>query len=189
MQAQKVLLVGLTASLAIGVGLWQTATAGIMPGRLAGLTIPMGSKTAPIAMSKTDAMSKDAMAMSKDAMSKTDAMAKPKAMAKVLISGTFVAAEHPTEGGASVVMKEGKQYVMLDAKFKSEAGPDLHVLLHREATPKQYTANDYVNLGKLKQVAGSQLYEIPAGMDVAEYKSAVIWCEKFNATFGFAMLK
>jgi hypothetical protein len=78
---------------------------------------------------------------------------------------------------------------MLDAKFKSEAGPDLHVLLHREATPKQYTANDYVNLGKLKQVAGTQLYEIPAGMDVAEYKSAVIWCEKFNATFGFAMLK
>jgi Electron transfer DM13 len=182
MQAQKVLLVGLTAGLAIGAGLWQAATAGIMPGRLAGLTIPMVSETAPIAMSK------DAMAMSKDAMS-NDAMAKPKAMAKVLMSGTFVAAEHPTEGGASVVMKDGKQYVMLDAKFKSEAGPDLHVLLHREATPKQYTANDYVNLGKLKQVAGAQLYEIPAGVTVGEYQSAVIWCEKFNATFGFAMLK
>ncbi len=88
-----------------------------------------------------------------------------------------------------VVRQDGKQYLMLDAAFRSDPGPDLYVLLHREATPKNYAAGDYVNLGKLKQVAGQQMYAIPAGMDVAAYQSAVIWCQKFNATFGFAMLK
>jgi hypothetical protein len=166
MQAQKVLLVGLTAGLAIGVSQWQAATAGIMPSRLLGLTMPMmAEKAAPVMMAKTTGM------------------------LKVLMAGSFVKAEHPTVGGASVVMKDGKNYLMFDAMFKSDTGPDLHVLLHREAMPKNYAAGDYVNLGKLKQVAGSQVYEIPAGMDVAEYKSAVIWCKEFNATFGFAMLK
>jgi Electron transfer DM13 len=173
MKMQTGLLMGLTVGLAIGLSQWQAATAQIMPGRLLGLTIPLGTETAmPTAMAKSTPSS-PSMAMEK----------------KVLMSGTFVAAEHPTAGGASVVMKGGKQYLMLDQQFKSDSGPDLHVLLHREATPKSYAAADYVNLGKLKQLAGSQMYEIPAGMDVAEYQSAVIWCQQFNATFGFAMLK
>jgi Electron transfer DM13 len=181
MQVQKVLLAGLTASLAIGVGQWQTATAEIMPSRLGGLTIPMMAIGAMPQTSMTQ--------MPKMLMAKSDAMAKPNAMTKVLRSGNFVAVEHPTMGGAQVVIQDGKQYLKLDAAFKSDAGPDLYVLLHREATPQNYAAGDYVNLGKLKQLKGSQMYEIPAGMDVAEYQSAVIWCQQFNATFGFAMLK
>jgi Electron transfer DM13 len=179
MKIQTVLVAGLTAGLAtglaIGVSQWQMATAQIMPARLSGLTIPLTAE-------KTVA----ATAMGK---MPEGTMAKAKNPVKVLMMGKFVKAEHPTTGGASVVMKDGKQYLMLDQQFKSDSGPDLKVLLHREATPKNYTAADYVNLGPLKQVAGAQVYEIPAGMDVAEYKSAVIWCQEFNATFGFAMLK
>ncbi len=166
------LVVALTAGLAIGLSQWQTATAQIMPGRLMGLTVPLMSEpTMPTTMAKPVAMNRSM------------------AMDKVLMSGNFVAAEHPTAGGASVVMQGGKQYLMLDQQFKSDSGPDLYVLLHREAMPKTYAAADYVNLGKLKQVQGSQMYEIPAGMDAAAYQSAVIWCQKFNATFGYAMLK
>jgi Electron transfer DM13 len=173
MKMQPVLFAGITVGLAIGMSQWQTVQASIMPGRLLGLTIPMG-ETASVSMAKP-AMAKPAMA-------------KP-AMAKVLMTGSFVKAEHPTMGGASVVMKDGKQYLMFDQQFKSDEGPDLYVLLHREAMPKQYGEADYVSLGRLQQVNGAQVYEIPAGVKVEEFKSAVIWCKQFSATFGFAMLK
>ncbi|MBE9031015.1 DM13 domain-containing protein [filamentous cyanobacterium LEGE 11480] len=89
---------------------------------------------------------------------------------------------------ATVVQHDGKQYLKFDNKFKSDNGPDLFVLLHRQASPKQYRASDYVSLGRLKNVAGEQVYEIPEGIDVSVFKSAVIWCRQFNATFGFAPL-
>jgi hypothetical protein len=179
MKMQPVLFAGITVGLAIGMSQWQMVQASIMPGRLSDVMIPIG-ETAPVSMAKPVSMVKPAMAK--------PAMAKP-AMAKVLMAGSFVKAEHPTMGGASVVMKDGKQYLMFDQKFKSDEGPDLYVLLHREAMPKQYGEADYVSLGRLQQVNGAQVYEIPAGVKVEEFKSAVIWCKQFSATFGFAMLK
>jgi hypothetical protein len=167
MKMQSVLCAGITVGLAIGMSQWQMVQANIMPGRLSGVMIPM-METAP-------AMVKPVMAQA--------------AMAKVLMAGSFVQVEHPTMGGASVVMQDGKQYLMFDQKFKSDEGPDLYVLLHREAKPKRYGAADYVSLGRLQQVNGAQMYEIPVGVKVDEFQSAVIWCKEFNATFGFAMLK
>jgi Electron transfer DM13 len=189
MKMQPVLFAGITVGLAIGMSQWQMVQATIMPGRLSGLMIPMG-ETAAVSMAKPVSMVKPAMAkpaMAKTEMAKTE-MAKTE-MAKVLMAGSFVKAEHPTMGGASVVMKDGKQYLMFDQQFKSDEGPDLYVLLHREAMPKQYGEADYVSLGRLQQVNGAQVYEIPAGVKVEEFKSAVIWCKQFSATFGFAMLK
>ncbi len=183
MKMQTVLLAGLAAGLTIGVGQWAGAGASIMPSRLQGTMIPMTSENVM-------PMAKPSMAKTaKTPMAAKTSMAKGAGMVKVLMAGNFVKAEHPTMGGASVVMKDGKPYLMFDQKFKSDNGPDLFVLLHREATPKNYAAADYVSLGRLKQLTGTQMYEIPAGMDVAEYQSAVIWCKEFNATFGFAMLK
>jgi Electron transfer DM13 len=107
---------------------------------------------------------------------------------EVLSKGSFVASEHPTKGLAEVVMQNGKKYLRLDKNFKSENGPDLFVLLHRQDTPKDYQKTDYVSLGRLKKLAGKQLYAIPANVDVTEFKSVVIWCRQFKATFGFATL-
>jgi hypothetical protein len=180
MKMQPVLLAGITVGLAIGMSQWQMVQASIMPGRLSGMMIPMG-ETAPVSMAKPVGM-----VVSK---AKPMSMAKAANMAKVLMAGNFVKAEHPTMGEATVVMKNGKQYLMFDQQFKSDEGPDLYVLLHREAMPKQYGEEDYVSLGRLQQVNGAQAYEIPAAVKVDEFKSAVIWCKKFNATFGFAMLK
>jgi Electron transfer DM13 len=94
--------------------------------------------------------------------------------------------EHPTQGSARVVTENGKRYLVLDAAFKTDAGPDLFVLLHREAMPRTYDAQSYLSLGALQQVNGEQRYEIPTEVDLGTFKSAVIWCRQFSATFGYA---
>lgn len=103
-------------------------------------------------------------------------------------SGRFVDGDHPTQGTARIVTAN-PPYLEFDQGFKTDQGPDLFVLLHRQSVPKNYQANTYVNLGRLKQVNGSQRYTIPADIDLGEFKSVVIWCRQFNATFGYAPLK
>jgi hypothetical protein len=108
--------------------------------------------------------------------------------ASVLASGDFEKSEHPTSGAAQIVIQNGKKYLKFDSSFQSESGPDLFVILHRKDSPKSYGKADYVSLGRLKKVAGQQMYAIPTGVNIAKFKSVVIWCKKFNATFGFAPL-
>ncbi len=109
-------------------------------------------------------------------------------MASVLASGDFQKSEHPTSGSAQIVMQNGKKYLKLDSSFQSDSGPDLFVILHRQASPKSYGKADYVNLGRLKKVSGQQMYIISNQVNIVNFKSVVIWCQKFNATFGFAPL-
>jgi hypothetical protein len=108
---------------------------------------------------------------------------------KVLASGTFVDSEHPTKGLAEIFTKNGKNYLRLNEEFRSDEGPDVFVLLHREDSPKKYKKSDYIKLGRLQKTKGKQQYKIPDGVDITKFKSAVIWCRQFNATFGYAPLQ
>lgn len=110
--------------------------------------------------------------------------------ATVARSGAFMAAEHPTQGMARIVTDGGKTYLELDRQFKTDSGPDLHVILYRTAQPPiaGIQAADYVSLGRLQKIAGSQRYLIPQAVNPGEFQSAAIWCQKFNATFGYAPL-
>ena len=113
-------------------------------------------------------------------------------------SGTFVSGEHSTEGNVRILNKDGKRFLELDPSFKtSNMGPDLVVILHRSdnvlgsTKPPSYPikASDYVILAPLQKFTGAQTYPIPENINLAEYKSAGIWCRKFNATFGVAAFK
>ncbi|KAB8331538.1 DM13 domain-containing protein [Scytonema tolypothrichoides VB-61278] len=112
-------------------------------------------------------------------------------------SGSFVSGEHTTQGTVSITAKNGKSFLELDKSFKtSNSGPDLVVILHRSdnvigsTKPPSYPLKkgDYIILGRLKKFTGAQTYSIPNNINLADYKSAVIWCRKFNATFGAAKL-
>jgi hypothetical protein len=112
-----------------------------------------------------------------------------------LKTGTFVAGEAPTEGTVRIVSEDGQNYLELDQSFStSDRGPDLYVILHRfddvlgSTEPPAYPLQegDYVVLAPLQEFTGAQRYLIPADVNVDEYKSAVIWCRQFNATFGVA---
>lgn len=102
--------------------------------------------------------------------------------------GNFVAAEHATQGNARIISVKGKRYVEFDKAFKSEQGPDLHVILYSaETVPKGgLDKQNYVTLGRLKNIQGTQRYAIPKNVNLANFHSIAIWCRAFNATFGYA---
>jgi hypothetical protein len=112
--------------------------------------------------------------------------------------GSFVSGEHETKGNVRLVSEKGQTFIELDSNFKtSELGPDLVVILHRSrdvigsTNPPAYPLKegDYVVVAPLRQFSGIQRYLIPDSINLAEYKSVGIWCRKFNATFGAAVLQ
>jgi Electron transfer DM13 len=122
---------------------------------------------------------------------------RPFQLAATLKSGTFVRGEQSTRGGAKIVTENGRSFLELDSAFKtSSQGPDLVVILHRssnilgttQAPNYALKGGDYVVLARLKKYSGTQSYAIPANINLANYRSAAIWCRKFNATFGVAQL-
>jgi hypothetical protein len=46
----------------------------------------------------------------------------------------------------------------------------------------------FIDLGPIKGNQGNQVYDIPAGVDLAEYRSVSLWCVQFSVSFGAAQL-
>jgi len=73
-------------------------------------------------------------------------------------------------------------------------GPDLHVWITDRPVvdgPSGWTVFDdgaYLDLGALKGNKGNQNYVVPAGTDLAAYRSVTIWCARFRVSFGAAEL-
>ncbi|MGH2794497.1 MAG: DM13 domain-containing protein [Actinomycetota bacterium] len=108
----------------------------------------------------------------------------------VLSTGRFRDLEHPTSGVAKIVrLADGSRVVRLE-DFRTSSGPDVVVWLSSiPATEDDWHAYDdgtFVNLGALKGNVGSQNYTIPANVDIAKYRSVVIWCRRFTVGFGAA---
>lgn len=101
---------------------------------------------------------------------------------------------HSTSGRASIYKDSGGKLVLRLTGFKTSNGPDVHVLLI-DAKDAEDNANfltsktERVELGKLKGNEGDQNYDIPAGTDLAKFRTVAIYCERFNATFGAAPLE
>ncbi|MEL7070783.1 MAG: DM13 domain-containing protein [Cyanobacteria bacterium J06581_3] len=105
------------------------------------------------------------------------------------LGAAFVGADgHSTSGGVQIVEENGQRYLELDSSFRTDSGPDLFVLLHRDAVPGSYNSDDYVNLGRVQSFNGAQRYAIPADVDLSAFQSAVIWCQDFDVTFGYATI-
>jgi hypothetical protein len=112
---------------------------------------------------------------------------------KVLARGEFIHA-NPSDpihyGKGRVTLYEGVLH--LEADFEVGPGPKFHVYLvpEKDVLPSTNVARTmFVDLGRLKAFKGSQNYEIPAGVEIAAYGSAVIWCEQFGVLISPAALK
>jgi len=112
---------------------------------------------------------------------------------KVLARGEFIHANTSDPihyGKGRVTLYEGVLH--LEADFEVGPGPKFHVYLvpEKDVLPNTNVARTmFVDLGRLKAFKGSQNYDIPAGVDVAKYDSAVIWCEQFGVLISPAALK
>ena len=110
------------------------------------------------------------------------------AQAEQIAANQFVDVEHPTQGQVKIIEK-GKRYLELSEDFQSDRGPALEVILHRSnVVEQQIQEGDYLSLGVLQSFNGVQRYLIPDDVDLSQYQSVAIWCEEFNATFGYAPL-
>jgi len=124
------------------------------------------------------------------AMADQAAPAKPVA----LTTGTFIAGSTPGDkaGGKATIyrLEDGKPLLRLE-DFSTTNGPDLFVVLSSSANPDQDGLKNgaYLQLDVLKGNVGNQNYELPADVDLSQYKSVVIWCRTFNVVFGYAALQ
>lgn len=111
---------------------------------------------------------------------------------EVVARGAFIHADpsdpiHYGEGDVTVY----ERTVFLEPNFKVGPGPKYHVYL----VPKEsirasgdVTGTMFVDLGRLRSFEGSQKYAIPAGTDLNDYPSVVIWCEQFDVLISPANL-
>jgi hypothetical protein len=117
-----------------------------------------------------------------------EATAPPRPVAQA--TGMFVSLDHGTSGSAAVYVVEDGRRVLRIEDLDTSNGPDVYVYLSANpaAGPEGQFDDAYVNLGGLKGNIGDQNYEIPADVDVTQYLSVVIWCDRFNSAFGAADL-
>ncbi len=117
----------------------------------------------------------------------------PAEAAQVVARGRFVDADAVHKGsGQSILyaLPNGRHVLRLE-DFRTTNGPALVVYLAKHPSPTRasdVTDGGFLDLGELKGNVGNQNYEIPAGSDVAEYNSVVIWCELFGVLFSPAAL-
>jgi Electron transfer DM13 len=103
---------------------------------------------------------------------------------KLVASGKFIQPNpsdpiHRGKGGVSVY----EHTVFLEPDFEVAPGPAFHVYLVPKASIR--SSSDlkdamFVDLGGLRAFKGSQRYSIPAGVDLKDYPSVVIWCDRFS---------
>jgi hypothetical protein len=81
--------------------------------------------------------------------------------------------------------------VFLEPDFEVGPGPAFHVYLVPKANIRgEGDVKDamYVDLGGLRAFKGSQRYAIPTGLNLKDYPSVVIWCERFGVLISPASL-
>lgn len=113
----------------------------------------------------------------------------------VLVSqGKFITHEHQTSGTAKLIRKPDGSHQLVIEKLDTSNGPDLRVWLTDQEVKAGskgwfvFDDGEYVELGALKGNKGSQVYDIPDGVDVSAYRSVTIWCKRFSVSFGAAEL-
>lgn len=106
----------------------------------------------------------------------------------VVAAGVFAGADefHFAEGQARLIETGPGRHTVRFGAFSIRNGPDLHVYLSPAAD--RYDEAGSLALGPLKATDGAFNYEVPAGTDLAAYKSVVVWCRPFAVLFATAPL-
>ncbi|MEO7803599.1 MAG: DM13 domain-containing protein [Actinomycetota bacterium] len=109
-----------------------------------------------------------------------------------VLSATFRSLDHETKGRAIIKESADGSLVLSFIDFETSNGPDLRVYLSAGASDvsggEEY-GKDFVELGRLKGNIGDQNYNVPADIDLAKYRNAVIWCKRFRVGFGVATFR
>jgi hypothetical protein len=116
-------------------------------------------------------------------------VATPTVGPRIVRSGelNFVDAIHNGKGPVRILEVGGQRLVRFEDVAITNA-PDVHVYLSRE-TGGGWDEGTSFYLGPLKATNGSFNYELPATVDVASYRSVVVWCRAFRVLITWADLQ
>ncbi len=112
-----------------------------------------------------------------------------------LISGVFVPQEVLPKG--SFTLDPASGVLRFSEDFLVSTGPDLYVILsgasevnlEYHAFSQQVLASPKLDLAQLKAISGAQEYALPAGTDLSQYHSVVVWCQTYSVAFIAAPLQ
>jgi hypothetical protein len=111
-----------------------------------------------------------------------------------LVRGRFVSHEHGTTGSVRIVRQPDGQRLLAIEDLDTSDGPDLHVWITDAPVVdghdgwRVFDDGRYVDLGELRGNVGNLVYELPDDLDLSDYRSVSIWCERFSVSFGAAEL-
>jgi hypothetical protein len=119
---------------------------------------------------------------------RTQSETAPTAGPSVVRSGelNYVDAIHNGKGQVRIVALGDQRFVRFEEVMLTNA-PDVHVYLSKE-TGGKWSEDTSLYLGALKATNGSFNYEVPAGAELASYKSVVVWCRAFRVLISWADL-
>ena len=114
----------------------------------------------------------------------TPAQAEASAESNVIATGTFEGrSDHETSGKVSIVESDGKYSILLAEDFSLDGAPDPKVGLGKDGYDPSTKA------GPLAALTGASAYDVPEGINIADYNEVYIWCEKFDVPLGVAKLE
>ena len=111
----------------------------------------------------------------------------------VLTSGRFgnIDSVHKGEGTATVYRLPNGRRVLRFEGFRVTNGPDLYVYLSGDPAPRDGEGlhrQGALEVARLKGNVGNQNYVVPPEVDPTGWTSVVVWCDRFNVSFGAADL-
>ncbi|MBK9254295.1 MAG: DM13 domain-containing protein [Saprospiraceae bacterium] len=114
--------------------------------------------------------------------------------------GTFKAAgsgSYKVSGDVVITTIDGKSQIVVSENFKASTGPSLFLLLtnHTNGSYMVMSNNPVINgtsaqitPTRMTKFSGAMTWDVPAGVDVKNYKYALLYCT-LGPVFGFAELK
>lgn len=129
------------------------------------------------------AVAAPAFAEEEAAMSETES--------EILHSGVWTKKSYKSAGDWSIFQDGDKTYVKLSRDFKTRSAPDLKIFLsplEARRTSGRNATDGSVLVAPLSSNEGEQIYEIPEGVDLTQFKSILIHCQQFSKLWSAADL-
>lgn len=104
-------------------------------------------------------------------------------------TGMFVpmpGSSYACEGTATLQPSDaGGLEVVFGSDFRVSNGPRLEIIL----STANMVGPGSINIGQLQNNTGTQIYPVPAGIEIDDFSWIIVHCVPFNITFGFAQIQ
>ena len=168
--------------------IWSTTTPELVNVSSTGLVKALLSGEAIIKAIAENVVSTRILNISSDNMPDTTALQR---------NGTFISAgsgSYTVSGDVVITTIAGKSKIMVKENFKVSSGPSLFLLLTNHTNGSYMVVNNnpaingtsaQISLTRLTNFQGAMTWDVPAGIDVNNYKYALLYCT-LGPVFGYA---